>query len=153
MKEVTKETVTVTTEYHAVDGTVFTSKEECTRYEESARCVLKTRLKRITVNDQYSLYDLMAGDEDVKIIVVKVSNYEDAGIVLQNILFEQPYLTENKNKNELKEIEDTLYNAAKKSDVVLLGCDAYNNSLWLLDSRQNLIDKLMSLDKKEDGNV
>lgn len=154
MKEVTKETITVTTEYHAVDGTVFTSKEECTRYEESARGVLKARLKRITVNDQYSHYDLMAGGDDTKIIAVRIKDKSDADMVLQNILLDQPYLVKDENRKRFEEIEKTLYDVIGTSDVILLGCNSYDdNTLWLLDSRQNIIDKLMSLDKKEDDNV
>ena len=43
MKEITKEVKNTYTVYQASDGTEFNSKEECKKYEDTAKCVLLTK--------------------------------------------------------------------------------------------------------------
>lgn len=45
MKEIKQEVTSTYTAYQAEDGTIFTSSEECQKYETSARAVLLGRLK------------------------------------------------------------------------------------------------------------
>ena len=49
MKQVEIENITKVTKYEAIDGTLFSSKEECVKYEETAKCVLLGKYKRLVV--------------------------------------------------------------------------------------------------------
>lgn len=48
----------VRTDYIAEDGEVFTDKEECERYEDSALFALSKQLKRLTERPVISQYDI-----------------------------------------------------------------------------------------------
>ena len=45
MKPIEIEKVTKVTHYEAIDGTTFTTEEECVKYEDTAKCVLLTKYK------------------------------------------------------------------------------------------------------------
>ena len=72
MKEITKERVQKYTVYQAIDGTEFDFKEDCEAYDNSAKGVLRGKLKDLIVNDGYNGWDLMGGNEDNKILVISV---------------------------------------------------------------------------------
>ncbi len=78
MKEVTKEvTRTEVAYYEAADGTHFYSKEECVKYEESAKCVVAKEIEkyRLAQMNEYELYD-GAGSEEYDIDVYHIENAE-----------------------------------------------------------------------------
>ena len=45
MKEIIKEVKNTYTVYQAIDGTEFDSKEECKKYEDTAKCLLLTKYR------------------------------------------------------------------------------------------------------------
>ena len=49
MKKLEKDLITKYTVFQAVDGTEFSQKEECEKYEESALGVLRGKIKRLTI--------------------------------------------------------------------------------------------------------
>lgn len=64
----------VRTEYIAEDGTVFTSEEECKKYEESALFAISKELKRLTEKDCVSQNDINDGfsyDDTVEIFDIQ----------------------------------------------------------------------------------
>lgn len=74
--------VVVKTEYIANDGTVFKDAEECKKYEETCRCVLRTEYKRL-VKGNVNEYDLFYenGCEDYKYDIVEIKNEADREII------------------------------------------------------------------------
>lgn len=74
MKELKR---TVTTEtvygYEAEDGTVFSSKEECEKYEQSARCIIRKHAKDILFREWQcdSLFGGYNYDDHLKVWFVK----------------------------------------------------------------------------------
>ena len=48
-EEIKKEVVDVNIYYEAIDGTKFTNKEECVKYEDTVCCVLIARAKSFTI--------------------------------------------------------------------------------------------------------
>lgn len=77
MKELKR---TVTTEtvwgYEANDGTVFSSKEECEKYEQSARCVIRQHVKDILFREWQcdSLFHGFNYDDHIKVWFIKDEN-------------------------------------------------------------------------------
>ena len=154
MKEVTKERTKVEkyTVYEAVDGTEFNTREECQEYDNSAKGVLRGKLKNLIVNDKYNGWDLMGGNEDNAIIAVKVPTEADIDIVLQNYYLDNPWILQDGREELRNELILAVNQAYREQDVILFGinCDA---DLYCIDTRKNIIDRLNKLDKKEVDNV
>ena len=150
MKAITKECTKVEkyTIYEAVDGTQFDSKEECEQYDNSARGVLRGKLKVLTVNDTYNGWDLMGGNEDNAIIAVKVPTEADIDIVLQNYYLDQPWVLNN-SPVRLEKVKNAVNQAYKEGDIVLFGINC-DDELYFIDTRNNIINRLNKLDKKEE---
>lgn len=151
MKEITKERTKVEkyVVYQAIDGTEFDFKEDCEAYDNSAKGVLRGKLKALIVNDEYDGWDLMGGNEDNTIIAVKVPTEADKDIVLQNYYLDQPWVLKDGNQESRARVILAVSQAHREQDVILFGfnCD---DELYLIDTRNNIIDRLNNLDKKEE---
>ena len=83
MKEVIVDKVIKETFYEAVDGTHFRTKEECKKYEDSAKCVLLTKYNHMVIKN-IAEYDLhLAGSEEYMLDIVKIDSEEDIYIIMQ----------------------------------------------------------------------
>ena len=154
MKEVTKERTKVEKYivYQAVDGTEFNTREDCQAYDDSAKGVLRGKLKELIVNGKYNGWDLMGGNEDNAIIAVKVSTEADIDIVLQNYYLDQPWILDDCHKASRSELILAVNQAYREQDVILFGINC-DNDLYFIDTRNNIIDRLNKLDKKEVENA
>lgn len=153
MKEITKErTITEKyTIYEAIDGTQFDFKEDCEKYDNSARGVLRGKLKKLIVNDRYDCWDLMGGNEDNVCIAVKVPTEIDIDIVLQNYYLDQPWVLDDSREEYRNKLILAVNRAYREQDVILFGLNCDDN-LYFIDTRNNIIDRLNKLDKKEAEN-
>lgn len=153
MKEITKERTKVEkyVVYQAVDGTEFNSMKECEQYDNSAKGVLRGKLKVLTVNDEYNGWDLMGGNEDNAIIAVKVPTEADIDIVLQNYYLDQPWILRDGNQDSKAKIILAVNQAYREQDVILFGINC-DDELYFIDTRHNMVDRLNNLDKKEAEN-
>jgi hypothetical protein len=151
MKEITKERTKVEkyTVYQATDGTEFIDCEECGKYENSALGVVRGNITKLIAGRADDAWDLMGVNDDNSIIAIKMNNEADVNLVKQLFLLEHPYYNDEERK-ELKQkkfnIIDTAYD---NGDAVLfsINCDG---DYYFINSRQNIIDNLMALDKKEE---
>lgn len=150
MKEVIKERVQKYTVYEAVDGTQFTFKEDCEKYDNSAKGVLRGKLKALIVNDEYTGWDLMGGNDDNTIIAVKIPTEADIDIVLQNYYFDQPWILNDGNQNSKAKIVLAVNQAYREQDVILFGFNCDDDDLYFIDTRHNIVNRLNNLDKKEE---
>lgn len=96
-------TIEVKTEkqiYVAVDGTEFNDANECIRYEESALCVLKARLKKCLVKktDEDAAF---SGDSDHECWILCPKDSEDIKNLLQLLAIYGN--TGEKNSDELED--------------------------------------------------
>ena len=152
MKEITKERTKVEkyTVYQATDGTEFIDCEECRRYEDSALGVVRGNITKLIAGRADDAWDLMGGNDDNSVIAIKMNNEADVNLVKQLFLLEHPYYNDEERK-ELKQekfnIIDTAYN---NGDAVLFGINC-DGDYYFINSRQNIIDNLMALDKKEEN--
>ena len=151
MKEITKERTKVEkyVVYQAVDGTEFNSKEDCEAYDNSAKGVLRGKLKALIVNNEYNGWDLMGGNEDSAIIAVKVPTEADIDIVLQNYYLDQSWILKDGREEFRNKVILAVNQAYREQDVILFGINC-DNDLYLIDTRNNIINRLNNLDKKEE---
>jgi len=153
MKEITKERTKVEKYivYQAIDGTEFDFKEDCEAYDNSAKGVLRGKLKALIVNAEYNGWDLMGGNEDNTIIAVKVPTEVDIDVILQNYYLDQPWILREENQNRKANLILKVNQAYREQDVILFGLNC-DDDLYLIDTRNNIIDRLNKLDKKEAEN-
>ena len=151
MKEITKERTKVEkyTVYQATDGTEFIDCEECGKYENSALGVVRGNITKLIAGRADDAWDLMGGNDDNSVIAIRMNNEADVNLVKQLFMLEHPYYNDDERK-ELKQkkfnIIDTAYD---NGDAVLFGINC-EGDYYFINSRQNIIDNLMAIDKKEE---
>lgn len=151
MKEIKKER-TIKEEYtlyKAFDGQEFTNKIECQKYEESARGVVRGKVQDIFISTGNDAWSLMGGCDDHEVAAAKFKDITDMDTFLQWLYLECPWYLIDSYKERKAEIESIVRTAYNNKDVVLMGKngDGYH---YFINSRQNIIDNLMALDKKEE---
>ena len=148
MKEITKERVQKYTVYQAVDGTEFSLKEDCEQYDNSAKGVLRGKLKDLIVNDEYNGWDLMGGNEDNKILAISVPSQAAVDIILQSYYLDQSWILNDGREEFRNKVILAVNQAYKERDVILFGINC-DDELYFIDTRNNIINRLNNLDKKE----
>ena len=156
MKEIIKERTKVEkyTVYQAADGEEFHNAEECRKYEESALGVLRSKVVKLIVYDtrkisSESAWTIMGGDDDHNIVAIKMNTAADLDLVKQWFLLECPWYT-TEGREELKASRfEIIENAYNNGDVIIFGMNC-DGDYYFINSRQNIIDNLMALDKKEE---
>lgn len=129
--------------YLAIDGTIFYHEEECRKYEESAKGVLRGRLKKITVAE-CNAWDLMGGYEDNEVLAVKVDSEKDADTLIQNVYFDNSYLLEEEHNNRKEEFEKEVQETLDNHDIYLLGINN-DGDLYIIGARSRFISNLSNI--------
>lgn len=144
MQTIFKEkTVKELSHYLAIDGTIFYHEEECRKYEESAKGVLRGKLKKITVAE-YNAWDLMGGYEDNEVLAVKVDSEKDADTLIQNVYFDNSYLLEEEHNNRKEEFEKEVQETLDNHDIYLLGINN-DGDLYIIGARSRFISNLSNI--------
>ena len=147
MKEIKTERTVYDISYEAVDGTSFTNKEECEKYDNSALGVLRGKVKEFAVNKPVDEWELLGG-EDHMVIGFAIPHPHQIDIFLQWLLLECPWYSNEHHVERWAEIQQIIKKTQEQGDIILMGqnCDG---DFYFINSRQNIIDNLMNLDKKE----
>lgn len=157
MKEEKREIINYNTIFVATDGTEFSTREECAKYEESALGVIRTKVSKLIAFDSRNTSDdawtILGGYDDNDIVALKPTTLDDCDTIMHLILLENPYW----NKEDMKEKREKRYNiiveAFKNNDIVIFGINC-EGEFYFINSRQNIINKLnnmdLILDKEED---
>ena len=149
MKEEKKEIINYNTIFVATDGTEFSTREECTKYEESALGVIRTKVSKLIAFDSRNTSDdawtILGGYDDNDIVALKPTTLDDCDTIMQLILLENPCW----NKEDMKEEREKRYNiiveAFKNNDIVIFGINC-EGEFYFINSRQNIISKLNNMD-------
>ena len=151
MKEI-KQTYQVT-KYQAEDGTIFDAKEECEKYDESAKCVLLGKYNDLVIRqvNGYQLTNDTVGIDDYYVDIVKVNTKDDLDLILQLMYFYNPHLRKEENRD--REIASTkMVNSALISDshILFIGrgydCD---DGFSILSTREDFINNIEDLCKED----
>lgn len=119
MKEhkIEKTNIQVTYEYEAMDGLIFKSKEECIKYEESAKMVLYSKYLPIVIirKSEYELYG--AGSEEYEIDIIKIHDFEDIEILLQLYSLYHP----SRNEKDILQERNRLNEWFNNNEIIFVG--------------------------------
>lgn len=145
MKEITKEKKSTYTVYQAIDGTEFNSKEECQKYEDTAKCLLLTKYKPL-VKRTVSEYDIFntGSDEYMIDILQYLSSESDIDILIQ---LDRLYCGGKKlNDDFYNNMRSRLEKCLKNRDVILIGrgteYDGYDN-FFVLTTLQEITNNII----------
>lgn len=150
MKEIKIENTVYTTQYEAIDGTRFTSKEECEKYDNTARAILKEKFRKLVIDEGTEETFFICGSDENTAYAVKIASEEDADVVLQLYFLDNPWVLDEKDYNKsvrdkaLKMVDRTL----KEKDILFVG-ENYEGDCYLITTRNALIEKLNNIDKKD----
>lgn len=147
METFNEEKIEYITKYKAIDGTVFNDRTECEKYENTAKCVIKTKFDKLVINHRHNSYDLFDGCDDNTVLVVKMKDKDDMDTVLQMLYIENPHLKKSENENARKVYLDQIESAFKDNGV-LIWAENYDGDYYFIDSRYNIVQRFMNLDKE-----
>ena len=144
MKEIQKETKQYVTVYEAVDGTEFTSKEECKKYEESAECVLMTKYNKLVVKtcSEYDLFNCI-GSEDETVDIIKITSLSDIDTILKLIALYYPSAA--KDTEWMQKREDRLTDAYNSNSLVVIGRGYKGDGFYLSFTFNEIIKNITKI--------
>ena len=151
MKEIKKERTITDTYYEAVDGTQFSSKEECQKYENTAKAVLREKFKKLIIEESTEYDFFSAGSDENTVYAVKMETEGDMDTVLQLYYSDNPYvLREEDNCKKYKERAYNLVNTAFTENDILFVGENYEGDIYLISTRGNIIENLQKIDRKNE---
>lgn len=134
MKQISVPITTYREHFEATDGTQFDTKEECQKYESSAKCALLSRYKKLAVNrdTEYNLIGYGSDDSNVEICVV--NSMDDVNIILQLVALYGSNITDEKRNSVIRAMENK---------ELLLIYRGYNNDGFYVEStKEELIERI-----------
>ncbi len=149
MKQITKEKTMPYMVYQAVDGTEFDSAEECLQYEKSALGMLNAKLKKYIVWEGNE-YDLWRNDTEYNTIAVELKTQEAVDTLLHIYYLQHSYLLLDEHKKRREVFEALVDETFKDKELLILGINC-DNEYYYIDSRHNIVHRLLNLDKKDDS--
>lgn len=146
MKEIKEELIhkTYVTKYEANDGTIFTTAEECQKYENSARAVLLARFKDLQIKliSEYELFS--TGSEEYFYSIVKLTDSGDIDLVLRLWCLVNRYYSEDGSK--IEEVKEKCRKALVTNDYLIIGrgCeyDSYDG-FWIHSTLTDLLNGIL----------
>ena len=138
MKEVSIEQKTYIKKWEATDGTQFNSREDCEKYENSAKCVILAKYKEFVIkeNSEYELFGL--GVDDSQIDVVIVSNPEAVDIIFQTYCFIRDWDSPENKERARKIITDAYH----YSDVLLIGRGFESDDFYIIGTLEDKLEEI-----------
>lgn len=149
MKEIKKTIESYKYVYVAIDGTEFENKEECCKYEHSAKGVIVTKFLPLVVKQKTEFEIFGAGNDDSMISIVKLESKEDADIVLQLYLLNNPYMAKDDRKKDLEAIASRIRRAAEQRDYIFIGHGYEGDDFWFAGTRNEHIECLNKICEPE----
>ena len=153
MKEVIKERTNVEkyTVYEAADGTTFSSKEECEKYEQTAHAVVRTKFLKLVVEEKTEWEFFDVGSDENTTYAIKMNSQGDADTVLQLYYVDNPYvLRDEEAPKKYKERAFNLVNTAYKEQDILFVGENYDGDIYIINTRNNMIKNLQSIGKPKE---
>lgn len=142
MKEITITKTWNEVIYQAIDGTKFTSKDECIKYDNTAKAVIMSEYNELIISrtNEYELLGM--GNSDTRIDVVSVKNYEDAQVVKKALIYNNQWVTEESNKDRLINLYNLIREAEIKQTPLIVDRGYENDNFWITNTITGVIDKL-----------
>lgn len=145
MKEIKKEIINYVTKYQSFDGLEFNSKEECEKYENSAKGIVRSRFLKLVVRD-IDEYALFFGNEENTVYYVQFREEGDIDTFLHYMYLVNPWLLQDDYKSQRESMIE-LSRKAFNNDEPLLVSENYEGNMWVLDTLSSLISRLKDYDR------
>ena len=139
VKEEKKYTVDV---YEAIDGTRFSDKAECEKYEKSAKCLLLSKYNKLVIKRDSEYNICRCGSEDEYVDIVKILCREDIDVIMQTLGVINPHLLEEGYKEKYDEYQGILIKAWEEGDLVFIYRGYDNNSFSIEEALSNRITNI-----------
>lgn len=152
MKQVKTEKISYDIKWEAIDGTQFTNEEECRKYESSARMVLWKRFNDCVIHTDTE-YDLLnVGSDECTVYAVKMPTTRERDCVAQLWALDNSWAINKEDSSYRDEAFSYIDQAYKQEDVLLVGenCDG---EIYIIGTRQTIIERLVNLDEKGEPNA
>lgn len=149
--EVTVETKKVV--YEAYDGNQFNSSEECTKYEESAKCALLSKYNKYVIRKTTECDLFEAGSEDYDYDVVTIPDDYAEQVILQILYLFNPYLKEENHKKDNERCVNRVSRAKEEKDYLFISrgyCGDGGDSFWTTCTFNEHKEKMLELCKPEE---
>lgn len=140
MKEVYVEEVKKVFKYEAIDGTLFNSKEECIKYENSAKTAVKALYKKLIIKSIAETELFSVGSDDNTLELIKVKTQEDIKILLQMC-----YIYNITHESSLDRVTKLATKAMETNDVIIIGRGYDNDCFWIIDTKQDIINQFNNI--------
>lgn len=150
IKQEVKRTETIT-KYKANDGTIFDDRDECMKYENSAKCVLISKYKKL-VKKSISEYDFMSiGYEDNDFDLVILNSKEDVDTLKQLYCLMNWYdIKQDDNNGWRDKAFATIDKSFNNNDPLLVGKRLYDECFWINGTKSEMIKKIEDFCKFEE---
>lgn len=140
MKRVEKEIKRIEKEvvYIANDGTEFSMESECRKYEESAKCVIMTKYKKLVVATKSESEIYTIGSDEYFYDFVKVSTKEDCDIVMQAFFF----FNKNCSEEVINQNLNVLGKALEEKDLLLICRGFEEDTFGWLQAKSQILEEI-----------
>lgn len=147
MKQIEIEKIIKETKYEAIDGTLFSNKDECVKYENSAKAVLLAKYKPLVVKSDTEYNIFHCGSEDCYVDLVKFNNTEDIKNVMHLFALYNPHTasTESTVLERMKICEKALHT----DDILFIHRGYEDDSFWIESTLGDRIDYIIKSCKYE----
>lgn len=146
MKSVSKEVTNTIYGWEAIDGTFFDNKEECQKYENSAKTVILAKYNKLVVKSgsEEELFYIGCGDNTIDI--VKISKPSDIDVILQLYTLINGTPSEDSLNKQVARCEHAL----NTQDYLFISRGYDDDNFWVMDT---LTDRLNYLANKCDSSL
>lgn len=148
MKEIKEERKAFDIKYEAIDGTIFYNKEECEKYDNSAKAVIRAKFKKLVLaeRNEYNLFNV--GNDEDTVYVVKMPKAQDADTVKQLYVADHEWATKNEEYQKyIDEAFGIIDKAYEEKDILFIG-ENYEGETYIITTRNTLIETLNGFDAK-----
>lgn len=138
MKEISVEQKTYIKKWKAVDGTQFNSREDCEKYENSAKCVILANYKDfvIKVSSEYDLFGV--GNEDCEVDVVRVPDEKAVDVIFQTFCFFRDWASDE-NKEEVRK---KIVHAYEYNDFLLIQRGYESDDFYIIGTLYSILEQI-----------
>ena len=153
MKRIEVKVETTKVVYEACDGIQFAAKEECAKYEESAKCALLSKYNKYVIRKttECDLFDAGSEDYDYDIVTIPDDNAEQ--IILQVLYLFNPYLKEENHKKDNERCVNRISRAKEEKDFLFISrgyCGDGGDSFWTTCTFNEHKEDILELCKPEE---
>lgn len=135
--------------YVANDGTEFSDKAECEKYEQSAKAVVNNNYLRLVVGTNTEEAFFGMGCCDNRVEFVKVASKEDADVVMQMNFLINPHMGQHRESYDatLERMHNLLERAISEDDLLMVGRGYDDDSFWFIGTHNSLKEEIDNICK------